>query len=160
MPSLKLLLCSTLLAQLVLGLVAVPVLAQEPATTQVQPPAGTEQPAVDPETADIAITATVRAREVRFETKPQVRVEFFGQPERITEDRTERTNLPEEVQPGVTYRDVVVRLTIASVFAEVDRIVAEILGQVPDVSVKPPLRPGGDEPAAWTAPSPAEEERP
>jgi hypothetical protein len=157
MPSLKLLLRSTLLFSLVLGLAAVPVPAQEPQepdAAQGQPPAGTEQqPSVDPETADISITATVRAREVRFETKPQVKVELFGQPERITEDRTERTNLPEEVQPGVTYRDVVVRLTIASVFADVDRTVAELLGTAPGSAVAPPLRPGGGEP-------PAGEERP
>jgi hypothetical protein len=148
MSSLKLLLRSTFLVLFFLGLAAVPVPAQEPATAQDPPPAGTEQPSVDPETADISITATVRAREVRFETKPQVKVEFFGQPERITEDRTERTNLPEEVQPGVTYRDVVVRLTIASVFAEIDQTVAEILGVAPGSAVDPPLRP---------APSPGEE---
>jgi hypothetical protein len=148
MPSLKLLLRSTFLVLFFLGLAALPVSAQEPAAAQDPPPAGPEQPSVDPDTADISITATVRAREVRFETKPQVKVEFFGQPERITEDRTERTNLPEEVQPGVTYRDVVVRLTIASVFADIDQAVAQILGVAPGSAVTPPLRP---------APSPGEE---
>lgn len=93
--------------------------------------AGEIEGEVDPDTADISITATVRVRELRFDAEPRTHVEFSGQPERITQDTTERENLPDKVQPGVTYRNVVVRLTIASVFAEPDRVVAELLGAAP-----------------------------
>jgi hypothetical protein len=59
----------------------------------------------------------VKAKKLRCRRKPDARVEFQGgtrirTDERIenveleTDSRTERRNLPEEVQPGVTYRDV------------------------------------------------------
>src|SRR5687768_1964489 len=102
------------------------------------------QPEIDPEEADISITATVRIQELRFEVVGDPKVELFGHPERLTEDRAERTNLPEPAQPGVTYRDVGIRLKIASVFADIDRIVAEALGEVPPAEipeVEPPLAP-------------------
>lgn len=102
------------------------------------------QPEIDPDEADISITATVRIRELRFEVVGDPKVEFFGQPERLTEHRTDRTNLPEQAQPGVTYRDVGIRLKIASVFADVDRIVAEALGEASAAEapeVEPPLAP-------------------
>jgi hypothetical protein len=86
---------------------------------------------VAPETADLAITAHVTARELRFETVPNVNVEFTGQPKRETEWSALRENLPRPVQPGVTYRNIGVRLKIVSVFADIDRIVAEALGEVP-----------------------------
>jgi len=52
------------------------------------------------------------------------------------------------VQPGVTYRDIGIRLTITSIFADIERIVAEALGEVPandDNGGAPP--PTVDEPA-------------
>ena len=51
--------------------------------------------------ADIEIGATVKAKKLRFTRKPKVRVSPPG--------RSERKNLPDEVEPGVTYRDVEVR---------------------------------------------------
>lgn len=91
------------------------------------------QPSADvpEENADLAITANVTARELRFETVPETRVEFTGQPERRTQWDAARENLPRPVQPGVTYRNIGVRLKIVSVFADIDRIVAEALGEVP-----------------------------
>jgi hypothetical protein len=103
-------------------------------------PAGEIEGEVDPDTADISITATVRIRELRFDEEPRIHVEFFGQPERVTQDTTERENLPEKIQPGVTYRNVVVRRTIASVFAEPERVVAELLGKRTAEAPVPPLR--------------------
>jgi hypothetical protein len=66
---------------------------------------------------DIEIGAAVRARKLRFRSKPKTNVEFEGHThvrsdERIedveieSESGSERHNLPEEVEPGVTYRNV------------------------------------------------------
>jgi hypothetical protein len=82
------------------------------------------------ESADLSITATVTARELRFETVPNPKVEFTGSHERKTEWDAERQNLPRTVEPGVTYRDIGIRLKITSIFADIDRIVAEALGEV------------------------------
>jgi len=80
---------------------------------------------------DLSITANVTARELLFEVVPNPTVEFSGQPRRDTVWEAERTNLPPQVQPGVTYRDIGIRLKITSVFADIERIVAEALGEIP-----------------------------
>jgi hypothetical protein len=80
---------------------------------------------------DLSITANVTARELLFEVVPSPRVEFPGQPRRDTVWDAERINLPAQVQPGVTYRDIGIRLKITSVFADIERIVAEALGEIP-----------------------------
>jgi hypothetical protein len=68
------------------------------------------------ETPDIEIGASARAKRLRFRDKPRTEVELHGEiaePERGADiDMTsagERENLPDEVEPGVTYRDVSVR---------------------------------------------------
>lgn len=86
---------------------------------------------VSPESADLAITATVTAKELRFEVVPNPTVEFTGKPERDTVWDAERENLPRPVQPGVTYRNIGIRLKIISRFADIERIVAEALGEAP-----------------------------
>jgi hypothetical protein len=58
------------------------------------------------EFADVEIGAAARADRLRFRRKPETRVEFGGSPEIESDSHTERENLPEEVEPGVTYRDV------------------------------------------------------
>ncbi len=80
---------------------------------------------------DISITANVTARELRFDVVPDPKVEFPGKPERNTVWEAERQNLPRPVEPGVTYRNIGIQLKITSVFADIDRIVAEALGEVP-----------------------------
>lgn len=66
---------------------------------------------------DIEVGAKVKARRLRFRKKPQTRVEFEGGSRVRSEDRiedvelesdshSERRNLPEEIEPGVTYRNV------------------------------------------------------
>jgi hypothetical protein len=67
-----------------------------------------------PENPDIEFTANVKARELRFEEVPENEVRFSGSPGRESVSGTERENLPEEVEEGVTYRDARVRLRIAS----------------------------------------------
>jgi hypothetical protein len=86
---------------------------------------------VAPETADLAITATVTAKELSFKVVPNPTVEFTGKPERDTVWDAERDNLPRPLQPGVTYRNIGIRLKIVSRFADIERIVAEALGEVP-----------------------------
>jgi hypothetical protein len=66
---------------------------------------------------DIEIGATAKARRLRFRRKPETEVEFDGRTRMRSDDRiedveletdsqSERRNLPEEVEPGVTYRNV------------------------------------------------------
>ncbi len=70
-------------------------------------------------------------------------MEFTGQPKRETVWDAARQNLPRPVQPGVTYRDIGIQLGITSVFADIDRIVAEALGEVPPTNDNVPA---GDPP--------------
>jgi hypothetical protein len=58
---------------------------------------------------DVEITTSVRARSLRFGIVPDVKVWFEGEPAEESSSETERDNLPEAVEPGVTYRDVTVR---------------------------------------------------
>ena len=64
--------------------------------------------------SEIELTADVRMRELRFEEVPETEVRFPGYPERESVWSTERENLPDEVEPNVTYRDPRVRLRIAT----------------------------------------------
>ena len=61
------------------------------------------------EIADIDISTSVRADELRFGRVPKTRVWFEGEPAERSSSETERDNLPDEVEPGVTYRDIGVR---------------------------------------------------
>jgi hypothetical protein len=63
---------------------------------------------------DVEIAASVRADEVRFECKPEVRVGAYANAPATAELISERENLPDEVEPGVTYRDVSVRWRLAA----------------------------------------------
>jgi len=83
------------------------------------------------DSADLAITANVTAKELRFEVVPNPTVEFPGKPERDTVWDAVRENLPRPVQPGVTYRNIGIRLKIVSRFADIERIVSEALGETP-----------------------------
>jgi hypothetical protein len=73
-----------------------------------------------PENPDIEFTADVKASELRFEEVPETEVRFPGHPERESAWGTDRENLPEEVEPGVTYRNPGVRLRIATALADAD----------------------------------------
>ncbi len=70
--------------------------------------------------ADVEIGAAARARRLRFRRKPEARVEFEGSPGGESDSHTERENLPEEVEPGVVYRDVSVRWTAGARIADAD----------------------------------------
>jgi hypothetical protein len=55
---------------------------------------------------DIEIGATARADELRFGEKPEAEVEFRGESVAESGSGSVRHNLPDEVEPGVTYRNV------------------------------------------------------
>ena len=101
---------------------------------------------------DVSIWVNLTAKELKFDVVPNPTVVFPGRPKPATVWQTIRTNLPDKVEPGVTYRDIGIVLKISSRFADIDRIVAEALGEVPvtsDESV--PV----DTPAAPVSQSPA-----
>lgn len=60
--------------------------------------------------ADVILLASVSAREVRFQSQPQISVRLCGGFDSVRV--VERRNLPERVVPGVTYRDVYVAVEI------------------------------------------------
>lgn len=68
----------------------------------------TGEPRRDPDPPpDIEIAAGAHARTIRFDEEPETRVQHHGDYD--AETVTERENLPDEVEAGVTYRDVKVR---------------------------------------------------
>jgi hypothetical protein len=107
----------------------------------------------DVQAADIAITADIKAESLVFEAVPNPRVEFPGSHALSTVWEAFRDNLPTPVQPGVTYRNIGIRLKITSVFTDIDRIVAEALGEIP---VSQDARPADEKPSRTQNPqSPA-----
>jgi hypothetical protein len=114
-----------------------------PATTQ------TTQAIGAADNADLSITARVTARELRFEKVPNPTVEFTGRPRRYTVWESDRENLPAQVRPGETYRNIGITLRITSVFADIERIVAEALGEIPineDAPTPTPQQPQTQQP--------------
>ncbi len=71
-----------------------------------------------PQDPDIALYAGVRMRELRFERVPDPEVNFRGNTRRNSVWMSRRTNLPDEVQEGVVYRDAGIRLRIATEIVE------------------------------------------
>ena len=138
--------------------------APTPAAERVEP-AGQPPPRRDDASAaaapvedDLSITARVTARELIFRKVPNPRVEFFGRPERRTLWEAERENLSKQIYPGMTYRDIGIRLRITSVFADIDRIVAEALGEVPArdaATPQPQPSPQPQQPSPAAPPAPA-----
>lgn len=63
---------------------------------------------------DVEISAAVRAKELRFECKPEVDVRAWADSPASAESVSERENLPDELETGVTYRDFAVRWRLAA----------------------------------------------
>jgi hypothetical protein len=63
---------------------------------------------------DVEIAAAVRARELRFECKPDVQVGAHANAPATAESVAERENAPDEFQEGITYHDVAVRWRLAA----------------------------------------------
>jgi hypothetical protein len=56
----------------------------------------------------------VKADELRFDVKPDVDVVTYADPPGDGESVSERENLPDELEPGVTYCDFAVRWRVAA----------------------------------------------
>jgi hypothetical protein len=69
---------------------------------------------------DVEMKFSVRAKELRFECKPDVEVVGFADSPAIVESESERENMPGELEPGVTYRDVAMRWRAAAYLGEPD----------------------------------------
>ena len=63
---------------------------------------------------DVEIGAKVKAKRLRFKRVPDTKVEFHGEPGYDSVEGSERKNLPDEVEPDKTYRDVEVRWRAAA----------------------------------------------
>ena len=90
-----------------LAALASPAAAQECAAPGMDaPPGDSARP------PDVLIVATVTARELRFGSLPRGELRVNGCPLPDSAFVTERVNLPERIEPGVTYRDVRVGVQI------------------------------------------------
>jgi hypothetical protein len=69
---------------------------------------------------DVELKVFLRADEVRFECKPEVEVEAWADSPAIAESQSERENLPDELEPGVTYRDLAIGWRVAARLNEPD----------------------------------------
>jgi hypothetical protein len=87
----------------------------------VGPLAQASPPGVAP-SPDIELTATLHIDELRFDATGSMNVQVRAQPSGGTVLRWEHENLPEVPQPGVSYRNVTVRLTISSALGELERV--------------------------------------
>jgi hypothetical protein len=79
-----------------------------------------------------------RARELRFEAVPNVTTRVWGNVNGVpaeTVSKSDRQNLPAEVQPNVVYRDIGIRLTITSTLPDIEKILDEVFG--PESRVSP-----------------------
>jgi hypothetical protein len=67
---------------------------------------------------DVEMAAAVRAAEVRFECKPEIRVSAHANTAAVAEKVCERENLPDELEPGITYRNFAIRWRLAARLAD------------------------------------------
>jgi hypothetical protein len=63
---------------------------------------------------DVEIAASVRAESLRFEVKPEVEVRAYANSPATAESVSERENLPDALEEGVTYRDFSARWHVAA----------------------------------------------
>lgn len=63
---------------------------------------------------DLEIAASVRADELRFECQPRVRVVVYADSPTFARSGSERENLPDQLEPGVTYRNAAVRWWVSA----------------------------------------------
>lgn len=103
---------------------------------------------------DVLLIVRLTAKELKFETIPNTTVVFPGTHKRATAWLTERQNLPEKLEPGVTYRDIGIKLRIASRFEDVDQIVREALREDTPAGAAKPAAAGSLENQALEAKKP------
>ena len=69
---------------------------------------------------DVEMSFSVRAEELRFDRSPDVDVVAFADSPAAAQLQSERDNLPDEIEPGVTYRNVAVRWRAAAWLGDPD----------------------------------------
>lgn len=69
---------------------------------------------------DLEIAATVRADELRFDCEPQVQVTAHADRPASVEFVSERENLPDDLEPGRSYRDFTVHWRASMRLKEAD----------------------------------------
>jgi hypothetical protein len=114
------------------------------------PPPSTPPANVGPE---LELVATVRAKALKFDVVPKVDVAFKGSGRRRTVWKTERVNLPVHPEPGVTYHDVAVRLTITSTIEELAELLANAKRASRGIHLETDDAPPPVEPAASSVPT-------
>jgi hypothetical protein len=62
---------------------------------------------------DVEIAVAVRAEQLRFTCKPEIDVVAYSNLPATAASTSERENLPDTFEEGVTYRDVAVRWRVA-----------------------------------------------
>jgi hypothetical protein len=63
---------------------------------------------------DLEMSASARVGELRLECRPQISVLAYANVEAEAESVSLRENLPDRLEPGVTYRDGAVRRRLAA----------------------------------------------
>ena len=71
-----------------------------------------------PTNPDVEISAKAKVKEMRHHRKPTVVVRARVEPDGECSSGSDRTNLPDEVEPGVTYRDVRIDFRVAAALAD------------------------------------------
>lgn len=78
-------------------------------------------PGQDERLPDVEIGARARARRLHFHRAPRSEVRFASGPDLESDSSSERENLPDQVEPGVTYRDAEVRWRAESRIVDPER---------------------------------------
>jgi hypothetical protein len=73
-----------------------------------------------PRDPDVEISASATARELRFRERPEVTVHAVAEPGGECASGSDRTNLPDQVAAGVTYRDIRIDFRVAAKLAGPD----------------------------------------
>ncbi|MBF8189336.1 hypothetical protein ITP53_27105 [Nonomuraea sp. K274] len=67
-----------------------------------------------PDHPDVEISASVKARELRFHERPDVAVHRVAEPDGESASGSDRTNLPDQVATHITYRDISLDFRVVS----------------------------------------------
>lgn len=92
------------------GIALFAMLAAAPVAAQQVP--ACEEAEAEPRSPDLIIRASASADRVRFESDPEIDIRLTGCGVLDSVRVTERRNLPDRVEPGVTYEDVSVAVEI------------------------------------------------
>lgn len=108
------------------------------AVSPLQQPQPADRPALTEADADLSLTATVHFDTIRFDTTGTPSVEFRGNLFDRTDWSAERINLPERIEPGVTYRNAGIRFRILATFKAPEAFLESLSRRVPAVAVPAP----------------------